>query len=108
MPVDAQVLALMVENFDWKRKTGQDAWQNATFANPVSIRGLHEDSIHTVEDNEGNKRVAQGIVYLEDVYPIDTADELWFNGKVLGDTIRVDTWPDPRTGGGYASVVHHG
>ncbi|AYD87356.1 minor capsid protein [Microbacterium phage ValentiniPuff] len=108
MPVDAPVRALMVHEFIWKKKTGQDVAQQPTFTEQPPIMGLHDEGTHTVEDQNGNKRTAQGTAYLEDVFPIDPADELWYCGRSLGEIVRVEQWPDPRSGGGYATVVHHG
>jgi len=108
MVVDAKLLAIMPHLFGWKRKTGQDAWQNPTFEDAVEIRGIHHDIEHEVVDDNGVKRTATGTAYLADVYGITGADVLEFCGKPLGEIIKVESWPDPRTGLPYASVVHHG
>jgi hypothetical protein len=108
MPVDASILAMMHDTFVWKQKTGQDAWQNATLSSGTSIRGIHNGDEHEVADDNGVKQIAQGTCYLEDVFPIGPEDELWWNGERLGKVIRVESWPDPRTGAPYGMVVHHG
>lgn len=94
--------------FDWNRKVGQDARQNPVYAAPVTLQGIHHDDVHSVTDAAGNKRTAMGTCYLADVYGVTTADELIFQGKSLGEIIRVEEWPNPLTGGPYGSVVHHG
>lgn len=108
MPVDPSLLALMPMTFDWRKKNGQDGWQNPTFAPAQSLQGVMEDNEHEVVDDKGVKRMCRGTVYLADVYGVTTQDELDYCGERIGDIIRVDNYPDPRTGGNYGSVVHFG
>lgn len=108
MPVDDAIRAKMPHLFGWKQKNGQDAWQSPTYAEPVQLRGIHHDGEHEVEDDNGVKQIAMGVAYLDDVYPIDSTDRLEFCGRELGKIIKIETWPDPRTGGPYGMAVHHG
>lgn len=110
MPVDRQIRALMTHEFLWKRKTEQNEWQESSWdESHPPIAGLHQAGVHSVEDSNGVKKTAQGTAYLEDVFDITPgADELWYCGRSLGEILRVEHWTDPRTGGNYATVVHHG
>lgn len=106
MPVDEALLELITQPADWYHKTGQDEWQDATFAAAQSILCYRVDEAHEVKDANGEKRVARGTVYTADVYGIEPGDDLRIDGESLGEIIVVKNFYDEN--GPYGSEVHHG
>lgn len=106
MPVDEALLELMVDEVQWSKKNGQDAWQNATYEPAVPVRAYCVDDVHTVQNEQGEKQVAAGTVYTADVYGIVSGDKLVLNGRELGDIIRIVNHRDEK--GPYGSEIHHG
>lgn len=107
MPVDAALLELMTQVFVWKKKTGQDRWQNPVFTvQDVQVVGYQVDEEHEVTDANGVKRTAKGVLYLADVYGISVPDVIEWCDESVGDLIRVKEWRDEK--GPYGSEVHYG
>lgn len=106
MPIDESLLELATHVFVWEKLASRDAWQNPTYAAGREVLGYHHQEEHDIADDNGVKRTAQGTVYTADVYGIKPGDRLLWDGKELGEIIRVVDYFDAEQP--YGSEVHHG